>query len=217
MSDPIRILVVEDHDVVRKGLCMVLRLEADFEVVGDAGDGRQALALAAETKPDLVLLDLIMPEMGGKETALELRRLYPDIKIIILTGTEVDAGVMDLLEAGVDGYLLKEIRPEELRQAIRAVMGGDAYLHPSVTRQMLNGLAKQGQTPQHSVLTPRELEVLHWIATSKTYRQIAEELCVSEETIRSHAKNILSKLNQPNRAQAVFAAIRAGLINLPEN
>lgn len=215
-TETIRILIVDDHAVVRKGLSMVLRLEEDFDVVGEAGSGQEALEAAKHLKPDLVLLDLMMPDMHGGQAARLLRQAQPDIKTLILTGTEVDSRVLRIMESGVDGYVLKEIEPEELKQAIRAVAGGEAYLHPAVTRLLLDSL--QGNIPEAktSNLTPRELEVLDWIATSKTYRQIATELNISEETIRSHVKSILHKLDQPNRAQAVLAALREGLIELPE-
>jgi NarL family two-component system response regulator LiaR len=214
----IRILIVDDHAVVRKGLAMVLRLEPDFEVVGEAGDGRKAVELARTLHPDLVLLDLMMPGMSGEETALALRAAVPDLRILILTGAELDEGVLDVLALGVDGYVLKDIDPDELAQAIRSVVRGEAYLHPSVARRVLDRLAvRKAPTPTPGIdLTPRELEVLRLMATPATYREIAEQLVVSEETVRSHAKRILSKLQQPNRAQAVLAAVRAGLIELPE-
>jgi DNA-binding NarL/FixJ family response regulator len=211
-----RILIVDDHAVVRKGLAMVLRLEPDFEVVAEAGNGRQALELARRLHPNLILLDRVMPEMDGEETALALRSSLPGIRILILTGTEIDGGVLDMLAAGVDGYVLKEIEPEELKQAIRAVARGEGYLQPAVARQVLTRVQAQTRGPVKPVLTPRELEVLQWLKTPNTYRQIAEELNVSEETVRSHAKSILTKLGQPNRGLAVLAAVRAGLIELNE-
>ncbi len=214
----IRILIVDDHAVVRKGLAMVLRLEPDFEVVGEAGDGHKAVELARTLQPDLVLLDLMMPGMGGEETAKALRAAVPNLRILILTGAELDEGVLDVLALGVDGYVLKDIEPNELAQAIRSVVHGEAYLHPAVARRVLDRLAvRKAPAPTPGLdLTPRELEVLRLMATPATYREIAEQLVVSEETVRSHAKRILSKLQQPNRAQAVLAAVRAGLIELPE-
>jgi len=167
MPKPIRILIADDHAVVRKGLAMVLRLEPDFEVVGEAENGRQAVELAQAP--------------------------------------------------GVDGYVLKDVAPDELAHAIRAVAQGEAYLHPAVARRLLNRMSEESHAPPPEVsLTPRELEILKWMATPATYREIAEKLYISESTVRSHAKRILSKLGQPNRAQAVLAAVRAGLIELPE-
>ena len=214
MADMIRILIVDDHAVVRKGLIMVLRQEADFEVVGDAQNGRVGLEAAQRLDPDIVLIDLVMPEMDGQEMALALRKSNPNIKIMMLTGTEVDDRVYDLVAAGIEGYVLKNIEPGELLRAIRSVVNGEAYLHPDVMKKVLNQMQDQMKPALSVSLTPRELEVLEWMATPKTYRQIGETLCVSEETIRSHAKNILEKLGEPNRAQAMLAAIRIGLIEL---
>ena len=212
MPDPIRILVVDDHAVVRKGLIMVLRQEPDFEVIGEAENGRKGLDAVKILNPDIVLADLVMPEMDGQEMALALRKSNPNIKIMMLTGTEVDDRVIDLVAAGIEGYVLKNIEPGELVRAIRSIVNGEAYLHPDVMKKVLGQMQPQ-HTPSVS-LTPRETEVLEWMTTPNTYKQIAAQLSVGEETVRSHAKNILEKLKQPNRAQAVLAAVKAGLIKL---
>jgi DNA-binding NarL/FixJ family response regulator len=214
VPEPIRILIVDDHAVVRKGLAMVLRLEPDLEIVGEAENGQVGLAAAQQLKPDIVLVDLVMPEMDGQEMALALRKTNPHIKVMMLTGTEVDDRVFDLVAAGIEGYVLKQIEPGELVRAIHAVVQGEAYLHPEVMKRVVGRIQPQ-KTPSVS-LTPRELGVLELMATPNTYKQIAFQLCVSEETIRSHAKNILEKLKQPNRAQAVLSAVRLGLIKLTE-
>lgn len=212
MPDPIRILIVDDHAVVRKGLAMVLRLEPDLAVIGEAENGRAGLEAAGRLQPDIALVDLVMPEMDGQAMALALRRSAPKIKVMMLTGTEVDERVFDLVAAGIEGYVLKNIEPGELVRAIRAVMQGEAYLHPDVMKKIV-GRIQPRQAPAVT-LTPRELEVLEWMATPNTYRQIAIQLNVSEETVRSHAKNILDKMKQPNRAQVVLSAMRMGLIRL---
>jgi DNA-binding NarL/FixJ family response regulator len=214
VPDPIRILIVDDHAVVRKGLAMVLRLEPDIEIVGEAENGQVGLEAAQRLNPDIALVDLVMPEMDGQKMALALRKSKPKIKVIMLTGTEVDDRVFDLVAAGIEGYVLKQIEPGELVRAIRAVVHGEAYLHPDVMKKVLTRM--QPQQSSSISLTPRELEILEWMASPNTYKQIAAQLCVSEETVRSHAKNILEKMNQPNRAQAVLAAIRIGLIKLGE-
>lgn len=214
MSDPIRLLIVDDHAVVRKGLAMVLRLEPDIEVVGEAENGRVGLEVAKRLSPDIVLVDLVMPEMDGQEMAIALRKSDPNIKIMMLTGTEVDDRVYDLVAAGIEGYVLKQIEPGELVRAIHAVIHGEAYLHPDVMKKVVSRM-RPHQTVQIA-LTPREMEILEYMATPNTYKQIALQLCVSEETVRSHAKNILEKMKQPNRAQAVLAAIRVGLLKLDE-
>ena len=211
MPDPIRILIVDDHAVVRKGLAMVLRLEPSLEVVGEAENGRAGLESAKRFQPDIVLADLVMPEMDGQAMALALRKSDPKIKVMMLTGTEVDDRVYDLVAAGIEGYVLKNIEPGELVRAIHAVVNGEAYLHPDVMKKVLSKM--QPQPASGISLTPREHEVLEWMATPNTYKQIAKQLSVSEETIRSHAKNILEKMSQPNRAQAVLTAMRMGLIH----
>lgn len=212
MPDSIRILVTDDHAVVRKGLVMVLRQESDFDVVGEAKNGKDGLDAAQRLIPDIALIDLVMPEMDGQEMALALRKSNPDIKIMMLTGTEVDDRIYDLVSAGIEGYVLKNIEPGELVRAIRAVVYGEAYLHPDVMKKILS--QTQSQSTQAVTLTPRELEVLEWMTTPNTYKQIGAQLSVSEETIRSHAKHIFEKLKQPNRTQAVLAAVKMGLIEL---
>jgi len=209
-DNPIRILIADDHAVVRKGLVMVLRLEADFEVIGEAGNGQEAADLARALHPDVVLLDRMMPVLDGGEAATAIKKDNPDTHIIILTGTEVDPGVIDILSLGIDGYVLKEIEPGELKNAIRTVARGEPYLHPNVTRLVLNQITKQPRPAD--LLTSRELEVLRWMSTAATYREIGDELSISEETVRSHAKHILSKLGQPNRTGAVLEAGRLGLL-----
>lgn len=214
VPDPIRILIVDDHAVVRKGLAMVLRLEPDLEVVGEAENGQVGLEAAQRLNPDIALVDLVMPEMDGQKMALALRKSKPKIKVIMLTGTEVDDRVFDLVAAGIEGYVLKQIEPGELVRAIHAVVHGEAYLHPDVMKKIVGRI--QPQRVASVSLTPREMEVLEMMATPNTYKQIASQLSVSEETVRSHAKNILEKMKQPNRAQAVLAAMRIGLIELNE-
>lgn len=215
MADrPIRLLIADDHEVVRKGLAMVLRLEPGFEVVGEARDGAEAIALALELRPEVAMLDLKMPKMGGDEAARQLRRQCPGTRIVILSGAEIDEPVLDLIES-VDGYVLKDISPGELARAIRTVAEGGQYVHAGVTRALLAQMGERprGQAPRVSI-SPREMEVLRLMATAATYRQIGQALFISEETVRSHVKNILAKLDQPNRTQAVVAAVKLGLISL---
>ncbi len=138
MADPIRILIVDDHAVVRKGLAMVLRLEPDLEVIGEAENGQAGLEAARRLHPDIALVDLVMPEMDGQAMALALRKSNPRIKVMVLTGTEVDERVFDLVAAGIEGYVLKQIEPGELVRAIRAVMHGEAYLHPDVMKKIVS-------------------------------------------------------------------------------
>ena len=215
MPDSIRILIVDDHAVVRKGLAMILKLEPDLEIIGEAQTGKEGLETAKRLNPDIVLADLIMPEMDGQEMALALRKSNPGIKIMMLTGTEVDDRVFDLVAAGIEGYMLKNVEPGELVRAIHAIVNGEAYLHPDVMRKIAERM--QPKHNQGNPLTPRELEVLEWMSTPNTYKQIGQQLNVSEETIRSHAKNILEKMKQPNRAQAVLTAVKSGLLDLSDS
>ncbi len=214
-----RILLADDHEVVRRGLQMVLSLEKDFEIVGDARNGTQAVSRAVELRPDLVLMDLKMPGLEGSAATRQIKRALPEVKVLILTGVEVDEEILGALEAGADGYILKEVSPEELIHAIRVIGAGEAYLQPTVTKrviQKMRGTPARGATPSptHPALTARECEVLKLMATSATNREIAVKLSVSDETVRSHTKSILAKLDQPNRAQAVLAALREGLVSL---
>jgi DNA-binding NarL/FixJ family response regulator len=212
----IRILIVDDHAMVRQGLSMALDLQPDFAVVGEAGNGRDGVDLAQRLQPDLVLLDLNMPDLDGIEVMQRVRHLSPKTRVLILSGIHADARVYATVEAGVDGYIVKDATTAELTQAIRSVASGDAYFHPLITRTLVR--YSHGLSPQPAALstrlTARELSVLQCMATSATNRAIAEHLGIGEETVRSHVKNILRKLDQSNRTQAVFEGIRRGLISL---
>lgn len=209
----IRILIADDHEVVRAGLALVLRQEPDFEIVGEARNGAETVAKTGELRPDLVLLDWKMPEMDGVTAARAIRQQVPGVRILVLSGAPVEDAVLDNLDAGVDGFVHKAISPSNLALAIRLVAGGQPYLAPEVTRALLARAQSGGEQKQVS-LSPRELDVLRLMATPATYRQIGDQLAISEETVRTHAKSILAKLNQPNRTQAVIAGLRAGLISL---
>lgn len=211
----IHILIVDDHAMVRQGLSLALNLQSDLAIVGEAGSGGDGVALAQKLQPDVILLDLNMPDLDGLEVMQRVRRLSPQSRVLILSGIHADARVFAAIEAGVDGYIVKDATTTELAQAIRSVAAGDAYLHPLITRALtrhLHNLPTQPATLRPR-LTARELSVLQLMATSATNRTIADQLSVSEETVRTHVKNILRKLDQPNRTQAVLEGVRRGLIS----
>jgi DNA-binding NarL/FixJ family response regulator len=213
----IRIMIVDDHAVVRRGLQSMLDLEADIQVVGDADSGLAAVEKARALSPNLVLLDLKMPGMGGALACRAIKAVSPHSRVLILTGVDAEQEVMNALEHGADGYVLKDAPADELLHAIRVIAGGQAYLQPSITRRVLRRLSAVNP-PQPALLppqlTPRELDVLRLMATSRSNKEMAESLTITEETVRSHIKSILGKLRQPNRMQAVLAALRLGIIVL---
>lgn len=209
----LRILIADDHEVVRRGLVLVLNLEPDFCVVGEAHTGAQAVAEADRLQPDIVLLDLKMPGLDGHAAAAQIKSRRPETRVIILSGADIDEDVFGTLATGVDGFVPKEVGPGELARAIRAVGEGRRYIHPAVTQALLERRDLPPAPPRPS-LSPRELEVLNLMATTASYREIAQKLFISEETVRSHVKNILAKLGQSTQTQAVVAAIKLGLIQL---
>jgi DNA-binding NarL/FixJ family response regulator len=194
----------------------VLR-QANFEVVGEARDGAKAIDLA-RLRPDIVILDLKMPNVSGEVAAPEIRRQCPTTRVLILSGAELDEGVLDVLEAGVDGYLPKDVSPDDLTRAIRIIAEGKSYIHADITRllvrRMVAASAPVTANARDIKLSPREMDVLRLLPTPVTYREIGVKLFISEETVRSHVKNILVKLGQPNRTQAVVTAVKLGLITL---
>lgn len=213
---PIQIIIVDDHTMVRQGLRLALEIQADFKIIGEAKNGTEAIRLIQEHRPDVVLLDLNMPELNGIEVTQAVRRLAPRTRILILSGLQADAHVFATIEAGVDGYIVKDASTTELAAAIRYVAAGESYFHPHVTQALLRYNRQNLSSPATSqtVLTARELAILQSMATSATNRAIARQLYISEETVRTHVKNILRKLNQPNRTQAVLEGVRQGLISL---
>jgi DNA-binding NarL/FixJ family response regulator len=208
----IDILIADDHEVVRKGLILVLGQEEDFNIVGEARNGREALEKVPAFKPDLVLLDWKMPEMNGLDAAAALKRLAPAVRTLLLSGAPLENAALDALDSGVDGFVHKDISPADLARAIREVASGRTYIGPEVIAALKARSITLADDVPH--LTPRETEVLKLMATASTYREIGAQLFISEETVRSHAKRILVKLEQPNRTQAVIAALRSGLIDL---
>ena len=197
---------------MRQGLRTFLELQEDMEVVGEAGDGEQALVVAAELEPDVILMDLVMPELDGVSAIERLRVVAPATRVIVLTSFLDEDKVLPAVRAGAAGYLLKDVQPAELVRAIRMVDHGEALLHPAVAARMLDEIAGQGQQAErHALLTARELEVLALLARGRANKAIAFDLGVAEKTVKTHVGNILGKLGLADRTQAALYAVREGL------
>ena len=206
----IRVLVADDHKVVRLGLRTFLSLDAELELVGEASNGREAVEMAGRLKPDVVLMDLVMPKMDGLAATVAIRRDYPEIEVIALTSVLEGASVGDAVRAGAIGYLLKNAAPEDLHRGIRAAAAGQVFLSPEATAQLVRQL-KAPESPE--ALTPREIEVLRLLTLGRSNKQIARDLRVGEETVKTHVSNILGKLQAASRTQAALHAIRTGLVS----
>lgn len=211
----IRVLIVDDHPVVRQGLRYMLEQRPDIEVIGEGSDGEQAIALVTDLLPDVILLDLLMPKMDGISVVREIKRLAPNTQIIILTSYYEDDQIFNTIKAGALSYLLKESSTLELVEAIRAAARGESKLHPRVAARLLHEMRQQEQSPLKD-LTPRELEVLTSIARGRSNQEIAAELVLSEPTVRMHVANILSKLHLTDRTQAAIYALQKNLIPLKD-
>lgn len=211
VENPIRVLIVDDHFVVRKGVCALLAGTADIAVVGEAGDGRQAVEAANRCAPQVILMDLKLPEFDGVEATRRILAAQPDVAIVILTGTEVETEVLTAVSAGALGYLAKTSPREDFLEAIRRVSRGEAWLPPRITRQLLAHL-KPPATERPDPLTDRESEVLALLARGWGNRSIARELSIAEVTVRTHVSHILDKLGVSNRVQATLYALRSGLV-----
>lgn len=216
-SPTIRVLICDDHEVVRQGIRAFLTTRPGIEVVGEAGDGAEAIRLVDGLRPDVILMDLLMPKVDGIEAVRRIRTEQPDARILVLTSFATDDQVFPAIKAGALGYLLKDSSPRELIEAIRQVHRGESSLHPSVARKVLQELshpAKQPPTPD--ALTEREVEVLRLVAQGQSNGEIAQELVVSEGTVRTHVSSILSKLHLASRTQAALYALRTGVASLDD-
>jgi len=206
---PIRILLVDDHSVVRKGLRMFLSLDPELEVVGEARDGAEAVRLAHELTPDVVLMDLLMPVMDGIQATAAIRRELPDTEVLALTSVLEDSAVVGAVRAGAIGYILKDTEADELRRAIKAAAAGQVQLAPQAAERLL----REVRTPESpETLTERETDVLRLVAKGRANKEIAHELNIGEKTVKSHVSSILAKLNVPSRTQAALYAVRIGLV-----
>ncbi len=208
---PIRILIADDHAVVRKGLRSFLELDADLKIVGEAADGAAALRMAQASRPDVVLMDLLMPVMDGVAATSAIRRELPDTEVIALTSVLEESLVIQAIQAGAIGYLLKDTDAPKLRQAIKAAAGGEVQLSPAAAAMLMHKV-KAPRSPE--TLTERETEVLRHLARGKSNKEIANSLFISETTVKTHVKNIMQKLGVPSRTQAALYAARIGLVSL---
>jgi DNA-binding NarL/FixJ family response regulator len=219
-TDPIRVLVVDDHALFRRGLDMVLAHESDIDVVGEASDGAEAVDKAAALLPDIVLMDVQMPKRSGIDACTAIKDVVPSAKIVMLTVSEDEADLYEAIKAGASGYLLKEISIEEVATGLRAVAGGQSLISPSMAAKLLNEfstMAKRSdgrsQVPAPR-LTERELEVLKLVARGLNNRAIAAQLFISENTVKNHVRNILDKLQLHSRMEAVVYAVREKLLEI---
>jgi NarL family two-component system response regulator LiaR len=213
----IRVLIAEDHAIVRKGVRTLLSLEKDIEVIGEAANGREAVEQARELDPDVILMDLVMPELDGIQAIREIKALRPDARVLVLTSFATDDKIFPAIKAGALGYLLKDSDPVELANAIRQVNAGEYSLHPIIARKLLQELNLSPKPPAVAQpLTGREVEVLRMVAQGKSNRQIAKELVLSLGTVRAHLSSILGKLHLASRTQATLYALREGLASLED-
>jgi two-component system, NarL family, response regulator LiaR len=210
----IRVVIADDHEVVREGLRAFLALQDDVEVVGEAGDGEEAVAAVARLEPDVALIDLVMPRVDGLEAIKRIRALSLATRVIVLTSFADEDKMLPAVRAGAVGYLLKDIDPQELVAAIRTVHDGETILHAAVIRELVREVAGDGcEPPADNPLTPREREVLGLIARGRANKAIAFELGVAEKTVKTHVSNILGKLGVSDRTQAALYAVREGLVD----
>jgi DNA-binding NarL/FixJ family response regulator len=202
-------MIADDHAVVRQGLKMFLSLDPDFDIVGEAVDGRQAVQLARELQPDVVLMDLLMPFMNGVEAIGAIRQEMPDVEVIALTSVLEDTSVVGAIRAGAIGYLLKDTESDELIRAIKAAAAGQVQLSPKAAARLMREV-RAPESPE--TLTERETEVLRLLATGLSNKEIAYRLSIGEKTVKTHVSNILAKLNVSSRTQAALHAARLGLV-----
>jgi NarL family two-component system response regulator LiaR len=216
----IRVLVVDDHAIVRHGLCRLIELQDDMDVVGEGANGFEAVALADRLNPDVILLDLLMPEMDGVEATRRILERSPQSRVLILTSFGEDDKVFPAIRAGAQGYLLKDIQPRQLVQSVRETYQGKAQLHPDITRRLMDAVS--GEVPLEPAkpvppskdlegLTGREREVLDLIARGLSNREIAEQMVISEKTVKTHVSNLLDKLDLEDRTRAAIWALKHGL------
>lgn len=215
-EEVISVLIVDDHTVVRDGLQALISAEPSMHVVAAVGDGIEAVEFAKKLNPDVILMDLVMPHMDGIQATIEIKKDNPDARILILTSFAEDHQVFAAIKSGATGYLMKDSSSEELIQAIRDIYKNKPVLQPEVAKRLMLDIRSQDdQSSQDKALTVREIEILEQVALGKTNQEIADELFVSERTVRTHITNILAKLGLSNRTQAALYALREGIAHIP--
>jgi DNA-binding NarL/FixJ family response regulator len=218
-GEPIRVAVVDDQELFRRGLTMLLGVEEDIEVVGEAGDGVAATELAASAVPDVILMDVRMPKRSGIEACVAIKEVAPTARIIMLTVSDEEADLYDAVKNGASGYLLKDSSIDEVAQAIRVVADGQSLISPSMAIKLLDEFKQMSRSDRQQVpsprLTDRELEVLKLVAQGLNNREIAKRLFISENTVKNHVRNILEKLQLHSRMEAVMYAVREKLLDIP--
>ena len=218
--EKIKILLAEDHVVVRQGTRQLLEREQDLEVVGEAGDGEEAVRLASQLKPDVVIMDVAMPKLNGIEATKQIKALLPSAAVLILSGYDYDEYIFGLLEAGAAGYLLKDVSGDELIGAIRAVYAGEPVLHPVVARKLMNRVKSQvsitAEAGHQELLTQRELEVLKLAAKGMSNKDIAEALNISVRTVQAHLRDIFNRLGVGSRSEAIVYGLKRGWFSLED-
>jgi two-component system, NarL family, response regulator LiaR len=217
VKGPIRVLITDDHAIVRKGLSALLATERDMKIVGEAQDGQEAVEKTGSLKPEVVLMDLVMPRMDGIEATRKITETHPGVKVLVLTSFAADDKVFPAVKAGALGYLLKDSSPEDLVEAIRRVHRGEPSLEPDIARKVLQELSHPGkEKPTSDPLTEREREVLRLISQGLSNKEIASRIFIAEYTVRTHVSNILGKLHLASRTQAALHALRSGLASLDD-
>jgi len=216
----IKVLIADDHAVVREGTRRILNQEEDMEVVSEASDGEEAVRLAKQYKPDVAIIDISMPKMDGIEATKQIKAIYPEMVVLILSAYDDDQFVFSLLEAGAAGYLLKSVHGQELVDAVRAVYAGELVLHPSIAKKVLSRFArtpgKVVEEEQDELLSKREIEVLKLVTKGSSNKEIADELCLSIRTVQGHVGNIFNKLRVSSRTEAVVHALKKGWVTLDD-
>ena len=216
----IRILLAEDHVVVRQGTRQLLERERDFEIVGEAGDGEEAVRLASQLKPDVVIMDVAMPKLSGIEATKQIKAILPATIVLVLTGYDYDEYIFSMLEAGAAGYLLKNVSGDELIGAVRAVYAGEPMIHPTVLRKLMTRFKAPATGPAvvHALppLSEREMEVLKVAAKGMSNKDIASELFISERTVQAHMRSIFNKLGVGSRSEAILYGLKRGWFSIDE-